>query len=274
MNSQDILMEVDQSDHPINELHYPTHQESHDKGEEEDVPNSAPSNQALEAALQEAVRAEADLHTTDKEDREVDMDIEMDLETSYATDQNHLRSESISDISREKKDSPEYSPVLDRTARSNVPEENEGRTSFSPVLHRTVADTQDRDDEYEPPKATEPIEAPVPDSPPFSPAPPDIVADSTIDKPMDMSPPNPDQSNAAIEQKSDEIDVNSKQGSREHGQNGAGELLPSVIGSSPKLVEVTKNLYYRSVFEFPLTCISLVSGTFLKLPSTPLMKAR
>jgi hypothetical protein len=246
-------MELDQPNLP-NGLQHPSTapKKSNDNEDDEEIVNNAPSNQALEAALQEAVRAEADLHTPDKEDGELDMemDVEMDMEDSYAPDPNYLAPESTSGVPEEKEGSPDYSPVLHRTAPSNIPEAKEGSPAYSPALHRTAPEIQDRDDEYEPPEATEFVEASVSDSPPFSPAPPDLVPESTVDEPMEISPASPKQPEPVLEPKADELDINSTQSSTEHGRNGAGELLPSVIGSSPKLVEVTKHLYYRLVFGF------------------------
>ncbi|KAF8858811.1 hypothetical protein BDZ45DRAFT_673742 [Acephala macrosclerotiorum] len=182
----------------------------------EDHQDSASTNQALEAALQEAVRAEADLHAHGDEDQ---MDADMDMENSYAPDPNHLAPESSSSV------------VL----------ENEGSPDYSPVLNRTLPEVPEREsDDYEPPEATAPIEAPVPDSPPFSPAPPQSLPDPQADESMDIDTFSPAAANPSSEPEASEIkEINLTQASSESKQNGAGELLPSVIGSSPKLVEVT-----------------------------------
>ncbi|KAE8454575.1 hypothetical protein EG329_000198 [Mollisiaceae sp. DMI_Dod_QoI] len=204
----------------------------------EEVPNSTSTNQALEAALQEAVRAEAELHSHEDED-EMDVAMDMDMEVSYAPDPSHLAPESSSSIALENDGSPEYSPVLDRTMR----------------------DVPDREiDDYEPPEAIAPAEIPATDSPPFSPAPPEAaMVDAEV--PVAYSPPfSPAPPESILEHKASEpadvppwspappqpiskpkanesMDINSTQASSEKAQNGTGELLPSVIGSSPKLVE-------------------------------------
>ncbi|KAH8787177.1 hypothetical protein BGZ57DRAFT_755743 [Hyaloscypha finlandica] len=111
-----------------------------------------PTDQALEAALQEAVRAEADSHSRDGDG--------MDMEVSYAPDPAQLAPEVPAEPIEEDNRSPEYSPQLNRTAPEVTDRESDG---------------------YEPPDATAPTE--VPESPPFSPAPPESiheVADESI----------------------------------------------------------------------------------------------
>ena len=105
---------------------------------------SEPTNQALEAALQEAVRAEADSHSQHSD--------AMNMDVSYAPDPAELAPELPSDPAEEDNRSPEYSPVLNRAAPEITDRESDG---------------------YEPPDATPPTEAP--ESPPFSPAPPESI---------------------------------------------------------------------------------------------------
>jgi hypothetical protein len=108
-----------------------------------DSAESGPTNQALEAALQEAVRAEADSHSQHSD---------MDMEVSYTPNQAQLAPELPSDPVEEGNRSPEYSLALARTAQEIADRESDG---------------------YEPPDATAPTEAP--ESPPFSPAPPESI---------------------------------------------------------------------------------------------------
>jgi len=148
--------------------------------------DSVSTDQALEAALQEAVRAEADSHSHDSD--------EMDMEVSYAPDPAQLAPELSSEIVEEENRSPEYSPNL----------------------HRTAPEVPDREsDDYEPPDATIPTDAP--ESPPFSPAPPESIhklADETMQ------------------------DVNSMQALDEDGHSTTEEIQPLLNGSSQQLLEV------------------------------------
>jgi hypothetical protein len=136
--------------------------------------------------LQDAVRAEADSHSHDGH--------EMDMEVSYAPDPTQLAPELSSEPVEEENRSPEYSPVLERTA-PEVPDRES--------------------DNYEPPDATDPTDAP--ESPPFSPAPPESIhelADDTMQ------------------------DVNSTQAIDEDGQNNTEEIQPLLNGSPQQLLEV------------------------------------
>lgn len=148
------------------------------------------TDQALEAALQEAVRAEADSHETS--------DVEM--ETSFAPDPNQLAPQSPSASVQEEIDSPMYSPVLERT----VPDLPDGES-----------------DNYEPPEATPPVDAPSPvESPPFSPAPPDAISESAhvVD-------------DASIQVFDDNV------------QNDVGKVLPERNGSISQPIQVKAHLY-------------------------------
>jgi hypothetical protein len=144
---------------------------------------SEPTNQALEATLQEAVRAEADSHSQHSDD--------MDMDVSYALDPAELAPELPSNPAEDNR-SPEYSPVLNRAAPEITDRESDG---------------------YEPPDATAPTEAP--ESPPFSPAPPESIHEA------------------------DEImqDVNSTQALDE--PNSAEDAQPLVNGSPQVLLDVT-----------------------------------
>jgi hypothetical protein len=145
---------------------------------------SEPTNQALETALQEAVRAEADSHSQHSDD--------MDVDVSYAPEPAELAPELPSDPTEEGNRSPEYSPVLNRAAPENTDRESDG---------------------YEPPDATAPTEAP--ESPPFSPAPPESIHEA--DEMMQ--------------------DVNSTQALNE--PNTAEDAQPLVNGSPQMLLDVT-----------------------------------
>jgi hypothetical protein len=111
----------------------------------DDSPRNEPTDQALEDALQEAVRAEADSHARGSD--------EMDMEVLYAPNPAQLAPEIRTEPIEEHNRSPEYSPALNRTAAPEI--------------------TDRESDGYEPPDATAPTEAP--DSPPFSPAPPESI---------------------------------------------------------------------------------------------------
>jgi hypothetical protein len=153
------------------------------------------TDRALEAALQEAVRAEADSHAHTED--------EMDIEVSYAPDPDQLAPESPSSVANAPAGSPEYSPVLDRS----------------------VLDTADREsDDYEPPEATPPVDAPSPiESPPFSPAPPATISDHVND---------------AI------LDVNSMQNSFRSANENTEEIIPLANGTSPRIHEVHDHLQF------------------------------
>ncbi|KUJ09359.1 uncharacterized protein LY89DRAFT_285810 [Mollisia scopiformis] len=190
--------------------------------DKEEVVDCTSTDQAMEAALQEAVRADVDLQTAEDDD---DVEMDMDMEDSYAPDPNHLAPESVPGVVLEDEGNSEYSPVLDRT----VPE------------IQTLNEIEDQDeiqDDYEPPEAIAPVEDSIPYSPPFSPAPPEQNPEPVMDEPMDIQPPNPASPAFVPETNMDEVnDVNTTQARSEKGQNYSGELLPSVIGSSPNLVE-------------------------------------
>ena len=105
----------------------------------------ASADHALEAALQEAVRAEADEHHEE---------VDIEMEASHAPDPDQLAPESP--LATEQ-GSPIYSPLIRRASGGSVGES----------------------EDYEPPEAT-----PPPQSPPFSPAPPDHDDLSIIDESM------------------------------------------------------------------------------------------
>lgn len=119
---------------------------------------SEQTDQALEAALQDAVRAEADSHSQDSD--------EMDMEVSYAPDPAELAPELLVEPVEEDNRSPEYSPALNRTAPEFTDRESDG---------------------YEPPDATAPAEAP--ESPPFSPAPPESIHEVADESMQDINTP-------------------------------------------------------------------------------------
>jgi hypothetical protein len=145
------------------------------------------ANQALEAALQEAVRAEADSHGHGGS--------EVDMETSFVPDTTQLAPESSSNSAEEEVDSPMYSPVVDRTI-SDVPDAES--------------------DNYEPPEATPPVDAPSPiESSPFSPAPPDAAPESEL-----------------VDDSIQIVD--------DGAQSDMGQLLPEQNGSVPRPIQVKK----------------------------------
>jgi hypothetical protein len=111
------------------------------------------TDQALEAALQEAVRAEPDSHS-----HEVD---KVEIEVLYAPDLAQLAPELPAEHFGEDNRSPEYSLELNRSAPEVTDRESDG---------------------YEPPDATAPTEAP--ESPPFSPAPPESTQEEAVDESM------------------------------------------------------------------------------------------
>ena len=154
--------------------------------------------QVLEAALQEAVRAEADSHSLASEE------MDMDFHASHiAPDPSQLAPDEPAEEVEETPRSPEYSPVL----------------------HHTAPETIDREeDEYEPPEATPPAEAEVPESPPFSPAPPKSVHE-VADVAMG--------------------DVDQTQESDEEGEITVEDTLPLPDGSSQGLLQVTKYYAFR-----------------------------
>lgn len=120
-------------------------------GTTQQVHDRTSADHALEAALQEAVRAEADSHAHS----------DSEMEDSFAPDPNQLAPESSPSLADGGSQSPVYSPILERS----VPE---------------VPDADGESDNYEPPEATPPADASSPiDSPPFSPAPPDMAIEPT-----------------------------------------------------------------------------------------------
>jgi hypothetical protein len=191
------ISNVDISERPKNGHLEQTALDEHDNNisdESKDEPKEALStDRALEAALQEAVRAEADSHAHTED--------EMDIEVSYAPDPDQLAPESPSSVASPPAGSPEYSPVLDRS----------------------VLDTADREsDDYEPPEATPPVDAPSPiESPPFSPAPPATISDHVDD---------------VI------LDVNSMQNSSRSANENTEETIPLANGTSPRIHEVHDHL--------------------------------
>ncbi|KAH7311928.1 hypothetical protein BKA65DRAFT_517832 [Rhexocercosporidium sp. MPI-PUGE-AT-0058] len=155
------------------------------KDQEVSKENSS-TDQALEAALQEAVRAEVDSHGKVEDD--------MDIEDFYAPDPSQLTPQTPGHV-REQIRSPEYSPTLDRT----VPDA-----------------PQHESDDYEPPEATPPIDAQfAPDSPPFSPAPPEIVSEVADDENLNVDMPEFEPAPAAndVEQVHSEENLPSTNGS-------------------------------------------------------------
>ncbi len=162
---------------------------------DQDTPSvSISTDQGLEAALQEAVRAEADHQLEGEED--------MDIDDFYAPDPSQSGPKPSSHLAGHDVRSPEYSPQLDRS----------------------VPDAPDREsDDYEPPEATPPADEP--DSPPFSPAPPQTVSSINQDSvDVDMS------------------EINSTQKANQVEQNHTRENMPSENSILPILVEVTKHL--------------------------------
>jgi hypothetical protein len=149
------------------------------------------TDQALEAALQEAVRVEADSQSQDSD--------EMDMEELYAPDPAQLAPELPVEPLESDNRSPEYSPELSRPAPGVADRESDG---------------------YEPPDATALTEAP--DSPPFSPAPPESVL-AAADESMQ--------------------DVNSPQALSEEGQIATDNLQPLVDAPSRVLLEVNGFLF-------------------------------
>lgn len=112
----------------------------------------------MEAALQETLRVDADSH----EDGEIDMEI--DIEDIYAPDPAQLAPKS-----------PDIGIVQNN---STIPggkatvDDQEASSSQLPNAHK-VPEIENEDD-YEPPEATPPD---LLESPPFSPAPPESLAD-------------------------------------------------------------------------------------------------
>jgi hypothetical protein len=170
----------DSQDHAKNTLPAAMEETKDDSTERE------PSNQALEAALQEAVRAEVDSHSQQRD--------EMDIEVSYTPGPAQLALDLPSDPVEEDNRSPEYSPTLTRTAPEMADRESDG---------------------YEPPDATAPTEAP--ESPPFSPAPPESIHE-VADESMQ--------------------DVNSTQALDEDERNTAKDTQPLINGTSQVLFDV------------------------------------
>lgn len=151
-----------------------------------DSNESSETDQALEATLQEVVRAEADSQSNN--------DNEMDIaDSQLASDASQLASQLSTKPLEKDSRSPEYSPVLERTA----PE---------------VTDRES--DDYEPPDAT--LAAEAPESPPFSPAPPESIHELA-----DVSM----------------HDINSTQESHEDGQITVDETQPSLDTNSQALLE-------------------------------------
>ncbi|TVY33828.1 hypothetical protein LSUB1_G007417 [Lachnellula subtilissima] len=151
------------------------------------------TDQALEAALQDAVRAEADIHGPGGSD--------VDMETSFAPDPTKLAPESSS--SAEDVDSPMYSPVLGR-AIPHVPEAES--------------------DNYEPPEATPAVDEPSPvESPPFSPAPPDVISESSL-----------------VDDSIQVVD--------DGAQGGVKEILPEQNGSVSRPIKVQEKSYLNRIW--------------------------
>jgi hypothetical protein len=128
--------------------------------------NGVSSDQALEAALQEQVRAEADFHEQAEGE-------EMDIDDLYAAEPAQLAGDSIPS---EKAIVQHSSVNADTQAEA---EDEEAPLSHLPNLQPDSAigadtDQDDENDDYEPPDATPPVD--VVESPPFSPAPPESVA--------------------------------------------------------------------------------------------------
>ena len=128
---------------------------------------SSTSDQALEAALQEKVRVEAESHGQCEAD--------LNFEDSYAPDPAQLAPISSSNSV------VEGSPAI---PASSIPLDGREITPHQlPAIQQdaTLAmdiDQDDENDDYEPPEATPRVNVPSPvDSPPFSPAPPESVAD-------------------------------------------------------------------------------------------------
>ncbi|KAG4433393.1 hypothetical protein IFR05_011129 [Cadophora sp. M221] len=174
---------------PVEEPSSETLADAKDQEGSKEIPST---DQALEAALQEAVRAEVDSHVQEEED--------MDIEDFYAPDPSQLEPQTPTHI-REQTGSPEYSPALDRT----IPNTN-----------------QHESDDYEPPEATPPIEEQfAPDSPPFSPAPPEIVSEVVDDENLDI----------------DMLEVEPAPAANIVEQGQIEENLPSTNGSFPQVIE-------------------------------------
>ncbi|KAK0105679.1 hypothetical protein ONS95_004206 [Cadophora gregata] len=153
---------------------------------------NASTDRALEAALQEAVRAEADSHAQEEDD--------MDSEDFYAPDPTQSPPRTPMQVSVQT-GSPEYSPTLDRS----------------------IPDVPGESDDYEPPEATPPIdERSALESPPFSPAPPEIISEVDNDESLDVDMSGFEPAAAAN-------DV--EKGHRKE------EILPSTNGSFPPVVE-------------------------------------
>lgn len=158
-----------------------------------DQESKASTDHALEAALQEAVRADADSHGQEAD--------EMDIEDFYAPDPGQLAPQTPIHV-HDQTGSPAYSPTLDRT----IPDA-----------------TQQESDDYEPPEATPPADEQfAPDSPPFSPAPPEIVSEVVDNENPDVDMPEFEPATAAN-------DVE---------QCHSEENLPSTNGRLSQVVEV------------------------------------
>ncbi|KAH9218313.1 hypothetical protein DL95DRAFT_385720 [Leptodontidium sp. 2 PMI_412] len=161
--------------------------EAKDQEGSKEIPST---DQALEAALQEAVRAEVDTHGEE----------DMDIEDFYAPDPGQLAPQTPEHV-HEQTGSPEYSPALDRT----IPDA-----------------TQHESDDYEPPEATPPVDQQfAPDSPPFSPAPPEIVSEVADDENLDIDMPEFEPAPAANDVEQGQIE----------------EKLPSTNGSFQQVIE-------------------------------------
>ncbi len=157
---------------------------------------SAPTDQALEAALQEAVRAEADSHSHVSD--------ETDMVVSYAPDPTQLEPElpaEPAEPTEEGSRSPEYSPELNRIVPEVIDRESDG---------------------YEPPDATAPTEAP--ESPPFSPAPPESVHELAEESMQDINSPQPLSEDGQI-------------------ASDDAQPLPSLVNGTPQVVLEVKCLF-------------------------------
>ena len=133
------------------------------------------SDQALEAALQEQVRAEVESHDQDEEG------MDMDIEDSYAPEPAELVPE-MSPKAFAKDDSAVTGPHIEARETPNFPiAEDDSAISETEVLVPHVqppSAIEMEDDDYEPPEATPPIDAPSPmGSPPFSPARPESISE-------------------------------------------------------------------------------------------------
>lgn len=104
------------------------------------------------------------------------------LEQVMDTVQTETNPISIGRGDEKSEDSPTADPSYSASESVSSPMEVDSRSpSYSPDLGRAIAAGSEREDDYEPPEATPPIEKPsTPGSPPFSPAPPKSVAENII----------------------------------------------------------------------------------------------